>query len=323
MCSWISHLVLLAGCVFVSHSGFTHPPTNTQHLQSQQYVVDLFGDDSPKGQRLLNHYRRALIRVEKAADEKAKKQLIKRIQQAGDYLHVHVERVHYPDTPVLYMTLEVVTKQEPERLRWVPPPRSEHDPHSQHDAIWLMQQYVQTGERLFAMNQLDAHHRGCRPHHCTFGFIHPALKPYRKRFDEAVKHEKPTILAALHDADPARRAAAAFMVGEFHDPHDIIKRLLPLIHDPDSEVRNNAIRVIGETMHYAKLYDLDVRPFIELLSSPYETDRNKSLLVLLQAATLEKNKKQIKQIGEQKLQALVKLKQLNNKELAVAILKVL
>jgi hypothetical protein len=81
------------------------------------------------------------------------------------------------------------------------------------------------------------------------------------------------------------------------------------------------IRVIADTMHRSGIQKIDVRPFIQLLDSPYETDRNKSLFVLLEAADLPEQNQQIRELAISKLLSLAKLRQPNNHAFAVKLLE--
>ena len=80
-----------------------------------------------------------------------------------------------------------------------------------------------------------------------------------------------------HDPIPDRRAAAVFLIGHFKDPKEIMSTLTPHVMDADSGVRNNVMRVIGMTMEKAHLTQIDLHPFLVLLQSPVESDRNKAL----------------------------------------------
>ena len=69
--------------------------------------------------------------------------------------------------------------------------------------------------------------------------------------------------------DSERRVAAIYLVGEWRDnPQYNINTVLPYVDDPDSAVRNAAIRVIGGTLFKQKQCHVDVAPFIRLLRSP-------------------------------------------------------
>ena len=81
------------------------------------------------------------------------------------------------------------------------------------------------------------------------------------------------------------------------------------------------MRVMGEMLLKTHITKLDAKPFIDLLQSPYDTTRNKSLLVLYTLADSELNQQEIIRYGRHSLLALLALKQPNNHEFAYAILK--
>ena len=123
-----------------------------------------------------------------------------------------------------------------------------------------------------------------------------------------------------HDPDPERRAAAAFLIGHFTNPHEIVSLLSPHVSDPSSFVRNNVLRVLGATIQKAKITQINVPPLLDLLDSPFDTDRNKALWVLYTAADEPKSKPVIIQQGGKKLVSLLRLKQPNNHQLAYEVL---
>lgn len=70
----------------------------------------------------------------------------------------------------------------------------------------------------------------------------------------------------------------------------------------------------------SKITDVNALPFIALLDSPYVTDRNKALLVLLALADSKSGKKQIEQNHHGRLTNIANLKQPNNRDVAQMIL---
>lgn len=74
-------------------------------------------------------------------------------------------------------------------------------------------------------------------------------------------------------------------------------------------------------MNKAGIHEIDVMPFVKLLDSPFDTDRNKALLVLMNAANSTSSQQLISQNGHKNLVALLRLKQPNNHEPTYALLK--
>ncbi|MDP3706044.1 MAG: HEAT repeat domain-containing protein [Legionellaceae bacterium] len=251
-----------------------------------------------------------------------KNKLIQDIKENGHFSFVDLQTVNYPGKQTIYTTIEIIPKNRPERLRLIPN-KSPHPVESkQHDVIDDMITYQNKAIQLLITNQLDLTDRTCPVYHCIVPFTHPTLKPYLTLFNVGVSQKKKDIIHALnHDQNPERRAAAAFLIGHFADPHDIVALLSSHVTDPDDGVRNNVLRVIGETISKANLTDINTLPFLKLLDSPFVTDRNKALIVLLTAADSESGKQQITLNGRQRLLTLLQLKQPNNHDIAYSILK--
>lgn len=249
-------------------------------------------------------------------------QLIKQIKRTGGYLYVDITEINYPDKTDHYMTLDVISKNQPERLHWV---RDEHyvealqgDPP---DLLDKMLEYTHLSEHIMQTEPAATRNITCPVYHCFMGFEHPQLKPYLAVFNEGVTHNKAFILHALNEEkDPLRKASAVLLVGHFSDPQEIINVLLPHINDADSGVRNNSMRVIAMTLLKEKNLSVNAKPFLQQLNSPYLSDRNKALFVLYDLAHTEEVKKDIILYGV-RLLALLELKQPNQHDTAYLILK--
>ncbi len=185
-----------------------------------------------------------------------------------------------------------------------------------------MMEYNDLTYKLENLNQLKINNISCPVYHCTVGFDNSKLKPYLNMFNIGSIKEKKLILNTLnHDSNPERQAAAAFLTGHFSDPKEIISLLLPHVNDKSSLVRNNVMRVIGDTMDKAKITEIDVTPFLDLLNSPYGTDRNKASLILLNASGTASAQSLIIQNGKDNLLSMLRLQQPNNHDHAYFILK--
>ncbi|MDX1836006.1 HEAT repeat domain-containing protein [Legionella taurinensis] len=299
-------------------------------------TIDLFGDEGSQADRVLKQYSGPILALEESLHElllsdqlqthpeklneagKRKRALVNKIKKEYGYAYVDVSTVNYSSDSV-YITIEVIRKEQTHRLRFI----DDHRPvkHSaRKDLIHDMERYNELGTTLFLNDQLNPEKLDCPVYHCTWGFEHPKLKPFYAPFQQGVSAQKSLILETLDaDTDPERRAAAVFLVGHFANPQEIIDLLLPHVLDKDSGVRNNAMRVIGTTLAKYKTARVNIEPFLHLLSSPYDTDRNKSLLVLLQVC--DANRQKMIQEGKESLLALLALKQPNNHEPAYQILK--
>ena len=249
--------------------------------------------------------------------------LIDKLIKDNGYLFVDLQVIFYPDEPNKeYLTLEIIDKQHPERLRFIN--TAEHTnqkrTHS-HDVIEDMVTYESLVTDLVMSNK-PTKFEPCPVYHCLLGFKNPKLAPYLKKFNNAAIKERVLILETLtHDPSFERRAAAAFLIGHFQDPHEIISLLEPHISDKNVKVRNNVMRVIAATMSKTKINDIDVTPFLNALDSPYTTDRNKALSVLFTAADNQATKPVLLKKGGKKLISILALQQPNNHDWAYLILK--
>ena len=266
----------------------------------------------------------AVDKVEKMLSQK-KHHLIDKMIKDNGFLFVDFEVIFYPigKTGVFYSTLEVIDKEHPKRLRFVnrviPGHAEQPNPPNVVDA---MLDYQQQALRLIWEHKLDPAVASCPVYHCVAGFSHPLLRPYLHLFNEGVIQERRIILETLnHSSDAHRRAAAVFLLGHLQHPQEIIALLLPHIDDVDEEVRNNVMRVIAETVARAQMIDVDVRPFLNALDSPYTSDRNKALYVLSTLVASDEAKRITLQLSGDNLLALMRLQQPNNHDLAYAILK--
>lgn len=249
-----------------------------------------------------------------------KKRLIAEIKQAGHFAFVDLQTVYYSKADPIYTTIEIIPHRTSTRMHFLS--QSPLTDKKHHDVIEQMRQYIALSMHLLLTQQLDGQDKECPFYHCVEPFHHPQLKPYLALFRQGVLEKKQSILDTLaQDPNPERRAAAAFLIGFFPSPYDIITQLSAHVGDPDYEVRNSVLRVIGATLDKAHLTQMDPKPFIALLDSPYVTDRNKALQILHTLANSQQAQKIICQQGGQQLLRLLQLTQPNNHHLAYLILK--
>lgn len=305
--------------------------------------LDVYGVDQKTAQKILKKYGNDIATLELSLHEQFKKTfknneapesdlafkkvvLANKIAKENDFLFVDFDSINYFSGEPLYTTIEIIDKAHPERMSFLEVPNIDaSDKKRTHkpDLIEEMINYDHTQLSLALNNELhNAGNVKCPVYHCLAGFDHPKLAPYLTLFNNGALKQRKLILATIKsDPDPQRRAAAVFLVGHFQNPHDIISILTPYITDKDATVRNNVMRVIGETMMKAKLTNIDVTPLVAALDSPYDTDRNKALFILFEVAGAKDQQKIIIETGSKQLLALLRLKQPNNHDMAYLILK--
>jgi hypothetical protein len=320
---------VLSGLIFCVHA---HAAT----------VVDVYGVSPEVSKILVQKYGKRVADIMVPLNEQVKKMpfgvpfpkelehlaeqreaIIEEIKKKEGLIFVNLEEVLYTDEPNHYVTMDVVTSGHQERLRFIHPATPEKTYPKTNDIIDKMSEYTHLVFQRIISNKVPQEMK-CPVYHCLLGFDDRELKPYLALFNTAAVKQRKLIIDTLnHDENPARRASAAFLVGHFKDPKDIVAVTLPHVNDPDETVRNNVIRVIASTLSTSKIKTVDGTPFLELLDSPSITDRNKSLYVLDSIAESKAGKKLLIQQGAERLMANYQLKQPNNHEPAYRILKTL
>ncbi|STX52324.1 Uncharacterised protein [Legionella busanensis] len=308
---------------------------------SADTFIDLYGDNSNHANQVLKKYSSELKKLINNTNQiilmnDAKKQerellnlamkkkyLVERIKKNEHYAFVDFQTIYYPAEKNYYTTIEVVRHDEKHRLHYVQPKINiSKNKTNQNDLINKRIKFDQLEMRLLNENKLSPSDSTCPVYHCVSGFNNPSLQPYLNVFNKgAIKQKKLIKKTLTDDPNPERRAAAAFLVGHFKDPNEIITTLSSSINDRSETVRNNVMRVMGQTMAKSHLFDIDANKVLPLIDSPYTTDRNKALFILSSAAKSQNNKKIILEKGRKKLVAILQLKQPNNHEFAYLILK--
>ena len=306
-------------------------------------AVDVYGVNRDQAKQIIKTYGKQIARLESDIsklsfksksgikdnpknDIRLKKQaIVDGLMKDYGFLFADLEMIYYPNYKKSFTSVEVVDKAHPERLRFVNLKSRKGEPGTQvlhkPDLIEDVLKYEQMAQELMYFDQLKLY-TSCPVLHCTFGFDDPRLKPYLSQFNEGAVKERALILKTLkEDPDPNRRGAAIFLLGHFKNAKEVVSLLMPYVADKDEGVRNDAMRVIAETIYHGHLTIADISPFVDVLDSPYTTDRNKALYVLRNAVVTQDAKKQLLEKGGDKLVEIFRLKQPNNHDLAYELLK--
>lgn len=247
--------------------------------------------------------------------------LINEIKQHYGFSYVDFDTIIYPHNKA-YTTIEVISKNDKDRLQFINKITKPSPQKPKYDLIEQMREFQTISGQVMLSNQMDTKDTQCPVYHCLPGFTHAKLIDQFNQFNARAIKEKDLILKTINnDSNPERRTAAIYLMGHFNDPKEIISFLTKHIMDADSGVRNAAMRVINETMGKAKIHEIDVLPFLSLLDSPYDTDRNKALLILSKTAKSKKSKNLITEYGKDRLLELLRLKQPNNHDASYMVLK--
>jgi hypothetical protein len=309
---------------------------------SQAYqtdVVDVYGAKPSVAKHIMKNYAKEVSRLEltmrnqmleKPNSFESKEfqalvlqqlELREKIKKENQLKYVNFQTIIYPQDDSLYTTIEVVDNDHPERLRFVKEAVDYKPRPHKPDLVDAMQKYQQVNTELMLHHKLRPTSGKCPVYHCTAGFEHPQLKPYLNVFNEGAVKQKDFIIKTIkNDPDPERRAAAVFLTAHFKDPKEIIAILSNSLRDEDEGVRNNVMRVMAETVEksHAKI---DPLPIIAALDSPFTTDRNKALYVLIAAADNPLYHPVLREKSSEKLISLLALHQPNNSEMAHLLLK--
>ena len=120
-------------------------------------------------------------------------------------------------------------------------------------------------------------------------FVHdPAARAIQERFVVFAGRDLSQLRQVLHEsADQEQRAIAAEIMAYAADKQSVVPDLVAATRDPSPDVRNNAVRALGVFTRMSPSSSraairIPYEPFIELLSSPVWTDRNKASLAVMQ-----------------------------------------
>jgi hypothetical protein len=118
--------------------------------------------------------------------------------------------------------------------------------------------------------------------------------------DYARLHESRIRQVLESSSDAEQRAIAAQLMGYVRSSPSQINALVRASHDPDSDVRNNAVRALGVLAGSSpkKAAQIPAASFIEMLYSGSWTDRNKASL-LLETLTRGRDPKLLGELREQ------------------------
>jgi len=119
----------------------------------------------------------------------------------------------------------------------------------------------------------------------------PGLRAIEERFVTFTQDDRSVLRKVLHDsADANQRALAAEVLGYARDHRVVVPDLAFAMSDPDSGVRNNAMRALAIIAGYARAHPsaaikIPTHTFINLLNSLVWSDRNKAGWALMELTT--------------------------------------
>lgn len=223
-----------------------------------------------------------------------------------------------------YVTLDLVdAKDRKTRMPFrAAPSGSVPDPDGLLDA-WG--RYAALGERLAREGALDLSERpACAGFYCVWGSLTPELAELEARFPKGAAEKGAALEKVLkRDADPAKRAAALFVLSYSSDGARAAETMLSALEDPAADVRVAALQVLADIALYHKDVFVDARRLIPALDYPATSERARALGALIGLAENPTYKPQLVEKAGPRLLELLKLQQPSNHDLAFTVLSIL
>src|SRR5262245_37495664 len=162
----------------------------------------------------------------------------------------------------------------------------------------------------------------CPVLHCIAPFNLPQLAPYLPRFnDGAREHENELYAVAADSANASQRATALFVLAHTNDAQRLAPVLGRAIYDPNSGVRNNAMRVLMFLAQRHADVDFPIRDLIAALDFPTSADRNKAAYTVSALAEQPRYRGIVRADAVPTALRLLRVEKPNNHDPAYEILK--
>lgn len=297
--------------------------------------VDVFGTDRITPEELsknesLGRCFQALLADQEETYAEIKEGLCSALQQEYGFAFTDLSSVTYfkGEKWPIYCTLDVVEEKDKHvRLQFLPPPEGTYEDPDGLLKEW--ENYFHLGWELMQTGEIKtSNEMRCQAFHCIWGHDHPLLAPFESRFIEGVeRHQKELAEIFLNDSDSSKRANAAFLLAYMKDGQALVDLLQHRMHDVDYVVRNNVLRVFAYIAHDHPELKLPLSKILISLNHPLTTDRNKAVGILhgiVKQPTLDPaDREWIKREGIPILLKMKELKQPNNRDFAIEVLKIL
>ena len=314
-------------------------------LYAKNFPIDVYGTDSDTAEKIIRQVGPDLeiagqyiytqntedadqnTEVDKKIDQ-LKKKIIAEIYQINDFAYVNISPIIYHDL-TMFITIDLIEKKDHKRLAYLTDFKlksKRYNKNRQTDkninsllAKWTA--YEKLGFDLFLKGQ-NPTIKSCPAYHCLFGFDHPDLKRYQAIFKKEVTKNKKKLISILRtDPSEEKRKIAAFLLAHIKNGQELIEILTPSLSDPNAEVRNNVMRVLGEALNVIRPNNFDIDPIIKALDFPLTTDRNKALYIVSSLSNQPKYARYIAQHASVPLMASLRMKQPNLHNSAYVILQ--
>jgi hypothetical protein len=214
--------------------------------------------------------------------------LEQQIKEAGRFEAVEVTVVHYFEANVTSdLTFNIQPAGRRSSIEYLPAPKDDVPDPDGLLASW--REYERLGSALDIAGQL-ASNPPCPAHHCIYGFDHPELQAYGKKFAQRVPADRDELIRVLRmDKDDKKRYPAAYLLAHLPNAKDVLDVLLPQLFDPAPSVRNSVMRVLALMAERGEAKSLRLEPILPFLASTVLTDRNKAVSIVAALAGEKKN----------------------------------
>jgi len=295
-------------------------------------AVDRFGTSRFTAEKLLEPLRPRFAEYEQASlahdYEKAapiQHELETAVKQAGGFAFVKFSVVRYfREGDPSYLTIDVVEPADvARRMTFAKPPADAAALPDPEGLLAKYGEYEKKGFELLAKHEKIKNAASSRELlHCPFGFAHAELAPFKPILVDGARRHVDDLVAIVHrDTEAQHRAFAIFLLAFTVDGARVVREIVPACKDESSLVRNNALRVFAETAHHHPEVALPLAPVLDALEFPETTDRNKASAILEPLSKKKELQTEIRRRAGTTIVAMLKLKQPNNHDFAVMILK--
>jgi hypothetical protein len=192
-------------------------------------------------------------------------------------------------TKTFRVTVDLVDKGDEWRLPFSADPTASIEDPAGLIATW--QRYRQTLWKVKGDSALPGT-GSCRALVCYGGFDRPELAGFEDTFVKEVPSNTGALTKVLRmERDPDKRVAALMLLGYVKSREELVEILLPSLHDPEPELRNEALRALATVQKGQPSVIVPLEPVLEALWYPSLTDRNKAGWALVRIVEVEGSKR--------------------------------
>ncbi len=210
-----------------------------------------------------------------------------RLLAAHPFPFCRYSMVAYPPTHTFRVTVDLVEPGDEWRMRFAPEPTGTVEDPEGLLAAWGA--YQQEYWRLRNAGRLPESGVGtCKALTCYGGFDAPELAPLEARFIEGVPRNQDALVRVLReDREGTKRMTAAILLSYVRSREELVRLLVPAVHDPFEGVRNEALRLLGVAQKGQSQVLIPLEPVLDALGFPLVSDRNKAAWALVRIVETE------------------------------------